>query len=302
MNVENIPFSMGLSTSMFLCCPLSFLKEERLLYKGKNSAIYRLPSQKLVCKVSYKRLMYQQEKEFIFFMKKHPHAPNIVRFGATIPKYCILLMEQAECDLLHWVEINYKQPFYRERLAILLGQMAKGCHFLYEHHIEHYDMKPDNLLLVDGVLKIADFGACHINMDRYVSKSGTFGFMAPEVAGCSHVNFYIPHSMDVFSICIMLAYLYMASVFNKFYKRNWNVETYLSLEKYIHDKYPHSFIRRGLLIDQRYRMEMTELLKILQENAATSEKRIGSKGTITKEQGVKEQPPKVCDPPLVVQE
>lgn len=294
---------MGSSTSLFLCCPLSYLKEERLLYKGNNSAIYRLPSQKLVCKVSFKRLMYEQEKEFMLFMKKHPNAPNIVRFHALIPRHSILLMEQAECDLLHWIDTNYKQPFYLEELANFLGQMAKGFRFLCQHHIEHYDIKPDNLLLVNGVLKIADFGASRINRDRYASKCGTYGFMAPEVAGCSNTDFYVPHSMDVYSICIMLSYLYIQSIFIKFYKRKWNRETYMSLEKYIHDKYPLSFIRRGLVVDQRYRMSMDELLTILQEDpTSSSEKRICSKETITKEQEVREQPPKVCDLEPVVEE
>lgn len=235
-------------------------------------------------------------------MRKHPPAPNIVRFGSIVPKYSMLLMEQAECDLLHWIERNYKQLDYLERLAILLGQMAEGIRFLCRHHVEHYDIKPDNLLLVKGVLKIADFGACQINMSRYASKCGTFGFMAPEVAGCSNTDFYIPHSMDVYSICIMLSYLYIAPTFHKFYRRKWNRATYLSLEKYIHDKYPKSFLLRGLVVDQRHRMGMEELLNILQEDTSIPEKRTCSKGIITREQATTRQQQGACGLPPVVEE
>ena len=238
-------------------------------------------------------------------MRKHPSAPNIIRFSSIVPKYSILLMERAECDLLHWIETHYKQPDYLERLAVFLGQMAEGFRFFCRHHIEHYDIKPDNLLLVNGVLKIADFGACQINMNRYASKCGTYGFMAPEVAGCSNTDFYIAHSMDVYSICIMLAYLYIPSIFQKFYKRKWKRETFVSLEKYLHDKYPKSFLLRGLVVDQRFRMGMEELLAILQEEdtAPIPDEKTCSKGTITRGQATRGSRQAMCDLlPLVEEE
>jgi len=258
-----------ISLCFILFCPQRVLKKEALLYNGNNSAIYQLASKKSVCKVVYNYNMFVKEKQFIYFMKNINviHTKNIIQYYGVVPGNNILLMERAEYDLLEWAKQNYKKPLYIKHLRVLMGQMANGCRFLYHNHIEHYDFKPDNLLLVNGVLKIADFGACYIDRDGYVLNTGTYGFMAPEIAGYTNKEYYVPHSMDVYSICLMLMYLYFAPVFKKFYFKNWTLDNYLSLEEYTNTKYPFTFLKSGLVVDQRYRITMPDLLDHLEEEA-----------------------------------
>lgn len=257
---------MGLVLSR-LClffCPSRILTDDKLLYKGNNSAIYQLPSPKIVCKVVYNYTMYLRERNFLLCMKEQEKYPShIIHYVAFVPRWTFLIVETAEFDLLQWTQLSCKNKDYLPQLKIFLKQMALGYSFLLQHHIEHYDIKPDNLLLVNGVLKIADFGTCHFDQHRYALDTGTFGFIAPELVGHSNKDFYIPHSMDVYSICIMISYLWYAPIFKKFYNHSWTLEHYLALEKYMNDKYAHSFLKRGVIVDQRYRISIHELLQEL---------------------------------------
>lgn len=264
-----------LSLCSILLCPQYVFKKDSLLYKGTNSSIYKLADRSIVCKVVNNYNMFKKEKHFICFMKQYSHE-NIIRFYAVVPNNNIFLMERADIDLLSWMKQNYKTYQYIFKLKILMGQMANGYRFLYEHHVEHYDIKPDNLLLTGNILKIADFGTCRINMSSYTLETGTFGFMAPEISGFTNKDYYVPHSMDVYSICLMFSYLLFAPIFKKFYRENWTLGHYLDLEDYINKKYPFSFLKGGLVVDQRYRIQVSELLDHIEKEALDIQKIIGA--------------------------
>lgn len=186
---------------------------------------------------------------------------HIIRYISSVPQCNILILETAHLDLLQWTQQFCKKKKYLAQLNTFLQQMALGYEFLLDYHIEHYDIKPDNLLLINGVLKIADFGTCHIDQDRYALETGTFGFIAPELVGHSNKDFYVAHSMDVYSMSLMISYLWFAPIFKKFYRHSWTLDHYLALEKHMHDKYPHTFLRRGVIVDQRHRLSIHELLQ-----------------------------------------
>ena len=261
-----------ISLCCILACPQRFLKEENLLYKGNNSAIYKLTNEKIVSKVVYNYSMFIREKNFIQQMKRHSKEQHIIQYYHVIPGHSIFLMERAEQDLLEWMKNHFRKPYYLRQLKVWMGQMAQGCRFLLANHIEHYDIKPDNLLLVGNVLKIADFGTCQIGRDSYALYTGTYGFIAPEIVGLTNKDYYIPHSMDVYSICLMMMYLQFTPVFKNFYDKNWTLEHYLSLEEYVNTKYPFTFYHNGLVVDQRFRLSMIDLLNNMEDDAIQAEK------------------------------
>lgn len=261
-----------LSLCCILACPQRFLKEDNLLYKGNNSAIYKLTNEKIVCKVVYNYSMFLREKKFIQQMKKYSKEPHIIRYYRVVPGNSIFLIERAEQDLLEWMKSHFRKPYYLRQLKVWMGQMAQGYRFLLANHIEHYDIKPDNLLIVGNVLKIADFGTCQIERDSYALYTGTYGFIAPEIAGLTNKDYYVPHSMDVYSICIMMMYLQFAPVFKKFYDKNWTMEHYLSLQEYVNTKYPFTFYHNGLVVDQRFRLPMMDLLNNMEDDALQAKK------------------------------
>lgn len=109
----------------------------------------------------------------------------------VIKTYCIdtsgteayLIMEYAETSLKVAVEkgLSIKDKF------LFAIQTCKGGSFLHANNVLHRDIKPDNVLLKNGVAKIGDFGIGRfINRDTTTLTTtaetmGTFGYAAPEL-------------------------------------------------------------------------------------------------------------------------
>ena len=61
----------------------------------------------------------------------------------------------------------------------LVFQVALGLNYLHSIQITHRDIKPDNILIKDGILKIADFGFAS-NSSQLTTNLGTAPYMSPE--------------------------------------------------------------------------------------------------------------------------
>jgi serine/threonine protein kinase len=72
-----------------------------------------------------------------------------------------------------------------EELFRYIAEAAEGLDFLHEQKITHRDVKPDNILILHGHAKVADFGLAR-RQEQFVesmSLAGTPAYMAPEVWG-----------------------------------------------------------------------------------------------------------------------
>ena len=72
-----------------------------------------------------------------------------------------------------------------DELFTYIHESADGFDFLHSKMITHRDVKPDNILIVNGHAKVADFGLARASQANVAAMSfaGTPAYMAPEVWG-----------------------------------------------------------------------------------------------------------------------
>ena len=80
----------------------------------------------------------------------------------------------------------FKHPNLEEaKIWSFLRDFCRGYRVLYDSHLIHRDIKPDNILIHNGVVKIADFGFVkkvnHHRIVQNISSKGTPVYMAPEL-------------------------------------------------------------------------------------------------------------------------
>jgi tetratricopeptide (TPR) repeat protein len=101
------------------------------------------------------------ELKALKLMRDVHHAHLLTPFGAWLKNgMLIIAMELADCSLLERVEKpgGLALPVLLEYLL----EAAKGIDYLNSQQIQHRDIKPHNLLLVGGSIKVADFGLAKI--------------------------------------------------------------------------------------------------------------------------------------------
>jgi serine/threonine protein kinase len=111
---------------------------------------------------------------------KHPNLLHCFELYQTTNNFYILM---EFCDGGSLKHLRGNQGGVSEQEAMLyMRQIMEGFKALKRHKIIHRDVKLENLLIKDGVLKIADFGTAKRGMESTSTKMiGSFLTMAPEV-------------------------------------------------------------------------------------------------------------------------
>lgn len=80
---------------------------------------------------------------------------------------------------------NRKEVFKENNISQIMGQVLEGLEFLHQRNIVHRDIKASNLLMKDGVVKIADFGVSLQTLGKFaeakLSRIGSPFWMSPEI-------------------------------------------------------------------------------------------------------------------------
>jgi len=141
---------------------------------------------------------------------RHPHLIDVHQTW-SLPGYVVVSMELGEgslLDLLEACEHEFGTPLPVEDLLRYMEQAASAIDFLnarkhkmdsWQVGFQHCDIKPSNLMLVDGKVKVADFGLATMmtTQTARTSKSGTIAFAPPEI----HQG-HLTHRSDQFSLAV----------------------------------------------------------------------------------------------------
>ena len=107
---------------------------------------------------------------------------NIVRLKEMILEKELLHFVFEFCDGNLYEEMK-KAPFSRERIQLSMRQIFAGLSYMHKQGYFHRDMKPENVLIKDGVLKLADFGLAREVRSRppYTQYVSTRWYRSPEL-------------------------------------------------------------------------------------------------------------------------
>ena len=137
---------------------------------------------------------------------QHRRLANI-HYAFFDPINCYVVLDLAlGGDLLYQSGQQPNLYFTESSTKFYAAQMAEALIFLHQHHILHRDIKPENILLLpNGYIRLTDFGiSTTVSQEKpfCTSRSGTKGFMAPEIYEGKH-----DQAADFFALGVTLFYL-----------------------------------------------------------------------------------------------
>ncbi|KAL0225324.1 hypothetical protein RCL1_003236 [Eukaryota sp. TZLM3-RCL] len=164
-----------------------FAKVYPAIWNGSYVAV------KIVALTDSARLKLQRELSIMFSLS-HPLVLRV--FGMTYADGRVgIVMERADHPLYSPTPLT---------LATITNAIdtVLAVHFLHSRSIVHHDLKPENVLMVNGKIKVADFGTARTISSNTCSKSTRAfppKYAAPELLD----DEYFPQS-DVYSLGLLL--------------------------------------------------------------------------------------------------
>ncbi|XP_041336300.1 dual specificity protein kinase TTK [Pyrgilauda ruficollis] len=125
------------------------------------------------------------KNEIAHLSKLQQHSDKIIRlYGYEITdQHIYMVMECGNIDLNSWLKKKKRMdPLERKSYW---KNMLEAVHTIHEYGIIHSDLKPANFLIVDGMLKLIDFGIANQMQPDVTSiikdsQAGTMNYMPPE--------------------------------------------------------------------------------------------------------------------------
>ncbi len=109
---------------------------------------------------------------------RHPHIISVLDYGfdeGKQPFFTMELIPQPQTI----IEYGCDQPL--EVKLKLVGEMLQALVYLHRHGILHRDLKPGNVLVANGAIKLVDFGLASLVERTQAETVGTLAYLSPEV-------------------------------------------------------------------------------------------------------------------------
>ena len=158
--------------------------------KGSYSKVYYGVHKQTKMEIAMKKIVFNRLQSnikdkviseiHILQQMNHPHIIHLNEYKFD-GEYIILITEYCQDrDLYLWM----KSAHTLDELLSVITQMANGFEYLHEKGIIHRDIKPQNILLHHGIIKICDFGFSTLikeNHQLFHTVCGTPLYMSPEL-------------------------------------------------------------------------------------------------------------------------
>ena len=163
------------------------------LGEGTYGVDYKAKDQKGQEIYALKKIRLQAEEEGIpstaireISLLKELNHINIVKLYDVMhtPKKLTLVFEYCEQELKKVIDASNGKGLDKKLVKSYLYQLLKGIEFIHKHKVLHRDLKPQNLLMNNGILKIADFGLARgygIPVKNYTHEVVTLWYRPPDV-------------------------------------------------------------------------------------------------------------------------
>jgi predicted ATPase len=109
---------------------------------------------------------------------RHPHIISVLDYGfdeEKRPFFTMTYLPESQTIL----EFGQNQSF--DAKITLIQQLLQALAYLHRHGVLHRDLKPGNVLVSEGSVRVLDFGLSAHEQDSRVSTGGTILYMAPEL-------------------------------------------------------------------------------------------------------------------------
>lgn len=167
-------------------------------------------------KQTYKSMDEIQQIREIRVLKQLNGHPNIIFlreiiFDKRSGTLC-LIFELMTMNLYEYIR-GRQRLLSSETVCKFMYQLLKALEYLHRHSFFHRDVKPENILIKDETLKLADFGSCRqiSSKQPFTEYISTRWYRAPE---CLLTDGYYRSHMDIWSAgCVMFEIITLRPLF-----------------------------------------------------------------------------------------
>ncbi|XP_058163063.1 dual specificity protein kinase TTK isoform X2 [Dasypus novemcinctus] len=191
--LQNLQISASSSTNECISVKGRIYSILKQIGSGGSSKVFQvLNEKKQIHAIKYVNLeeadnqtIDSYRNEIAYLNKLQQHSDKIIRLYdyEITDQYIYMVMECGNIDLNSWLRKKKSvNPWERKSYW---KNMLEAVHTIHQHGIVHSDLKPANFLIVDGMLKLIDFGIANQMQPDTTSivkdsQVGTVNYMPPE--------------------------------------------------------------------------------------------------------------------------
>lgn len=191
--------------------PAKRFKMDECLGSGAFASIFKAYDKQTRKACAIKKIAKKSSGSFPmeeYNIGKRMKHPNVVK---TMDCLCSDAHMYMQIELVNggdlFTQLDPSGPGLEENIARkYMFQLASGLAYMHSQGFVHCDVKPENVLIHNGCIKVCDLGlAGKTSAQRHGPATGTGAYMAPELVNRKHtVPYSIEEAQDVWSVGVVL--------------------------------------------------------------------------------------------------